>query len=104
MILYNVTVNIENASHDEWLKWMLNIHIPEVMQTAMFVENKVFKLHGDEDSGGITYSIQYFAESMSEVNQYLENFAPALRASADAQFGGKFVAFRSFLEMIHSTK
>lgn len=103
MILYNVTVNIENASHDAWLKWMLNIHIPEVMETRMFIENKVFRLHGDEDSGGATYSIQYFAESMDQVNQYLDEFAPALRSSADTQFGGKFVAFRSFLEMIYPT-
>jgi hypothetical protein len=103
MILYNVTINIDNDSHEEWLEWMLNVHIPEVMKTGMFLKNKVFLLHGDEDSGGLTYSIQYFAESMKEVDIYIRDFAPRLRADADEKFGGKFVAFRSLLEMIHSS-
>lgn len=101
MILYNVTINIENDSHEEWLDWMINTHIPEILETGLFVENKLFKLQGDEDSGGVTYSVQYFAKNMDDVNVYLENHAPALRNSAEKKFGGKFVAFRSLLELVH---
>ena len=100
-ILYNVTVNIENDSHDNWLHWMITEHIPQVMKTEMFKEYKIFKLQGDEDTGGITYSIQYFAESMKEVDEYMKTHAPFLRNEADKKFGGKFVAFRSLLELIH---
>ncbi|MEO8448027.1 MAG: DUF4286 family protein, partial [bacterium] len=28
MILYNVTVNVDDSVHDEWLEWMKTIHIP----------------------------------------------------------------------------
>ena len=31
MIVYSVTVNIENEVHDDWLSWMKNKHIPDVM-------------------------------------------------------------------------
>ncbi|MCE3229382.1 MAG: hypothetical protein K0S32_3933, partial [Bacteroidetes bacterium] len=33
MFIYNVTVNISNDIHTDWLKWMKEIHIPDVMKT-----------------------------------------------------------------------
>ena len=38
MIIYNVTCNVENEILQEWLQWMLEIHIPDVMQTGFFLE------------------------------------------------------------------
>ena len=44
MIIYNVTVNIENAYADEWLKWMKEVHVPDVMRTGVFVGNNIYKI------------------------------------------------------------
>ena len=44
MILYNVTVNVEDGIHHDWLTWMKETHIPDVMNTGMFIENKMLKL------------------------------------------------------------
>ena len=41
MLLYNVTVIIEDAAAEEWLQWMQEIHIPEVMATGKFVSNRL---------------------------------------------------------------
>ncbi|MGQ3086877.1 DUF4286 family protein, partial [Flavobacterium sp.] len=30
MIIYNVTINIDDSVHDKWLTWMMEKHIPEV--------------------------------------------------------------------------
>ena len=57
MIIYNVTINIEESIHDDWLLWMTNTHIPEVMKSKM---SKVIVI---EQLGGITYSIQYSYEN-----------------------------------------
>lgn len=35
MIIYNVTVNIEHNVHDEWLKFMKDEHIPDVMKNKL---------------------------------------------------------------------
>ena len=43
MIVYNVTCNVENPMASEWLEWMKTVHIPEVMATGCFVENKILK-------------------------------------------------------------
>lgn len=99
MILYNVTVNIDQTVEQEWLQWMKEVHIPEVMATGMFLENKIFKLLVEEEQG-TTYSFQYFAKSIKELNQYLQKFAPALQQDHAVKYNNKFVAFRSMLELV----
>jgi len=38
MILYNVTVKIMKPLEAEWLKWMKEVHIPDVINTGLFGE------------------------------------------------------------------
>ena len=66
MILYNVTINIDATIQKEWLIWMKEIHIPKVMETGCFTENKVYRILAEED-GGMAYSIQYFARMMISI-------------------------------------
>lgn len=100
MIIYNVTVNIDNAAREEWLQWMQETHIPDVMATGMFIENKILRLIGDEDTGGTTYAIQYTAKTMGDYERYRDEFAPALQKHAMELFGDKFTAFRTLLETV----
>ena len=53
MILYNITVNIDHDINKEWLVWMKDIHIPDVLSTGLFIENKVAKIHAEEDGTSI---------------------------------------------------
>lgn len=99
-IIYNVTLNVNHAAADSWLKWMQEIHIPEVMGTGLFIENRILRLIGDEDSGGVTFAVQYTAASMELYHQYKEKYAPALQTAHSAKFKDQFVAFRTLLEVI----
>ena len=41
MIIYNLTINLEDSIHDDWLEWMKKNHMPDVMRTGIetfFVE------------------------------------------------------------------
>ena len=100
MIIYNVTVNIESSIHDEWLGWMKSTHIPDVMQTGKFTSSRIFRIIGDEESGGKTYCIQYSCNTMSDFLEYEHDHAQALRAEHTAKFKDKFVAFRTLLESV----
>jgi len=100
MIIYNVTINIDHAVHDEWMKWMRETHIPEVMRSGMFTENRMLKVLGDEDSGGVTYSIQYTCKNMDDFQRYEKEFAPAFRNEYKNKFNDRFVAFRTLLEIV----
>ena len=100
MIIYNVTVNIEESVQQEWLAWMKKTHIPEVINTGIFVSAKMSKVLVEEQMGGITYSIQYSCESKAKLDEYQEKFAPQLQQEHTKKFQGKFVAFRTLLEVI----
>ena len=103
MILYNVTVNIDHDIHDEWLQWMKEKHIPDVLATGCFTNNKICKMLSGEHDGGITYSIQYLCESQEKLDHYQATFAPALQEEHTSKYSGKFVAFRSLLEVVQNT-
>lgn len=100
MVLYNVTVNIDEDVHDEWLQWMKEVHIPDVMATGHFLENKICKILA-ESEGGVSYAIQYLCSDMDQLDTYQELHAPRLQKEHSARYEGKFVAFRTLLEVVH---
>lgn len=99
MLLYNVTLIIEDAAADEWLQWMQEIHIPEVMATGKFVSNRLLKVL-DSPNEGVTYCAQYVAENLTDYNDYQNNYAPALQADLQSKFENRFVAFRTLMEFV----
>lgn len=103
MYIYNVTINIEDDVHDEWLEWMKTKHIPEVMDTKMFLDNKILQVLVDEERG-TTYSIQYSVKDLETLKLYQEVYAPNLQKEHKEKFEGKFVAFRTILRLEHQHK
>ena len=98
MILYNVTVSVDPEIHEEWLAWMKSKHIPDVLATGMFTENRLLRVLGTEEGEGCTYSVQYTAHSMDDYERYKAEFAPALQAEHTERYSNRFVAFRTLLE------
>lgn len=98
MFIYNVTVTLEDSIHDEWLKWMKETHVPDVMRTGLFVENKICKILSEELE--TTYAIQYTFHNMDDMNRYQQEHAPRLQKEHAEKFKDKFAAFRTILEII----
>ena len=99
MIIYNVTVKIDHEVHEDWLNWMQQVHIPDVMKTGMFSEQRMLKVL-DGMTDGNTYAIQYTCKDMATLDEYQEKHAPALQADHTARYKDKFVAFRTLLETV----
>lgn len=99
MYIYNVTINIDESIHETWLEWMNKEHIPAMLATGKFQKALMTKVQVEEDLGGITYSVQYRTDSKETLQKYYEENAADLRNQSKA-FEGKFVAFRTELEVI----
>ncbi len=97
-VIYNVTVNIDHEVHNDWFEWMRQEHIPEVLGTGMFIDARFSKILAEE-SGGLTYSIQYLCHDMEHYQKYQAEFAPSLQNKHNQKYGGKFVAFRTVLRV-----
>jgi hypothetical protein len=97
MIIYSVTIEIDQAIEQEWLEWMQHVHIPDVLRTECFRECGTYKLL-DAEPGASTYVLRYSCESLAEYHRYRDNFAPALQKDHAERFGGRFRASRQLLE------
>ncbi len=100
MYIYNVTTNIEESIHDEWLKWMKEFHIPDVLATGKFLSAKMAKVLVEEEMGGITYSVQFTTVDKETLENYYLEDADRLRQDVTKLFAGKFVSFRTELEIV----
>jgi hypothetical protein len=103
MLLYNVTVNIDQNIQEDWLNWMKTKHIPEVLATNCFVEARLSRIQGEEE-GGVTFSIMYLCENETIYNEYQQNHAPILQQKHAQLFQGKFAAFRTILTVLEEFK
>jgi hypothetical protein len=100
MLLYNVTVTIDLDVHQDWLLWMRETHIPDVMATGMFASNRMCRLLGHEHETSEIYTIQYLVQDMDQLRRYMNEFAPALQNEHQQRFEGKYAAFRTVMEVI----
>lgn len=99
MIIYNVTVNIDESIHQQWLTWIKE-HIPQVLGTGKFIEARLTRVLVKEEKGGITYSVQYKAPSREALDAYYKEDAEKLQGDGLKRFADKMLAFRTELEVI----
>jgi len=100
MFIYNVTVSINKANEAEWVQWMKEKHIADVLNTGLFSGNKFYKVLSHDDPATCSYCSMYFTSSLDNFVKYLNDFAPALRQDVDNRFGGQYAAFRTLLEEV----
>lgn len=97
MIIYSVTIVLDAALEADWLDWMKNVHIPEVLQTGCFVRCRMYRVvepPGSEPG----FVMQYECLSLAEYHRYREEFAPALQQKHTARYAGRFRGERRVLE------
>lgn len=49
MIIYNVTINIDDSVHNQWLNWLKTKHIGAVLATGCFYKAKLSKVLVEEE-------------------------------------------------------
>lgn len=97
MIIYNETIIVEDATYDEWLRYMQQTHIPAVMATGCFSSYRILKVI-DSPNEGITTCIQYNADDLVNFNQFFNQYLHGLQATHQQQFENKFVLFNTLME------
>lgn len=98
-IIYNVTIQIEKDIAEDWLGWMKEVHIPDVMATGMFESFQISRIIKDSPEG-INYAVQYICQDMKTLHQYQIKHAQKLQADHTERYQGKFVAFRTLMEIV----
>jgi hypothetical protein len=98
-IIYNVTISVDKNMTSNWMNWMLNEHLRDMMGTGCFLGFRFCELHTEQDLGP-TYTVQYELASQGDLDKYEQNFAPQMRAKGAQLFGEKALAFRSTMTVL----
>lgn len=100
MLVYNVTTHLHWNIHEDWLRWMQEVHIPEVLETGCFTGSSLLRLLEVDEAEGPTYAVQYHAATHADYQRYLAEHASRLRQSSIAVWGNRVIAFRSLMELV----
>ncbi|WP_299014631.1 DUF4286 family protein [uncultured Polaribacter sp.] len=99
MYIYNVTINIDDTVHKEWLSW-ISSKITQVLDTGKFTSAKLTEVLVEEEMGGKTYSVQYTTPNKETLDAYYKENAANLQAEGLQKFGAKMLTFRTELRVV----
>jgi len=99
-IIYSVTVKPDADIEAQYVEWLQEEHIHEVVATGCFDSFRFFKVLAEDESDGASYNIQYVTTEMARYFDYIHEFAPIMRSKGKEKFGDKFHAFRTVLKSI----
>lgn len=104
MFLYNVTIKVSPEIINEWIDWMQNEHLDEVIATGKFSKYFFYELLEPKEEGdeSRTFVAQYQTDSLERYKEYIEQHAPLLREKGFSRFGSGFIAFRSLMKAMKS--
>jgi len=101
MVLYNVTLSVEDNILEDWLSWLNNEHIPKVMQLGFFQKYRILKLLNEVEEGtGTTIAVQYECDSVPKLAKYLDEYVHSMQEEYPQRYDGRIAAFRTMLEEI----
>lgn len=98
-ILYNVSIELDAADREEWLSYMQDVHIPDVMKAGYF---ESYQLAEDTDApdGKVRFQVSYTVASMERYEAYRKEAAAALQDDHTKRFAGRFRASRQVLYLL----
>ena len=101
MIQYNQTVNIESSVEADWLQWMKEVQVPDILATGMFLNARIFRLLDIEESEGTaTYALQLHAATKEHLDIYQIKYEPALDQGHEQRYGSKALSFRTMMKEV----
>ena len=81
-VVYEVTAVVEHELAEEWERYMLERHIPDVLAAGWFTGASLVRAQGGR------YRICYRADSPAKLDRYLAESAPALRTEFSSRYPG----------------
>jgi hypothetical protein len=99
-VVYEVNLDLDAAIRSDYQAW-LDAHVAEICALPGFTGAKMFEVNDPAAAPGrASLCVQYQLRGQAELDQYLAEHAPRLRAEGIARFGGRFSASRRVLAVL----
>ena len=100
MIIYNITIKVDWSIAEDWLKWMQDFYVPEMLDTGCFEKHQLVRILQVDETDGPTYASQYYAATLTKYDYYLQHHAPELRNKVTEKWGERYVDFRTLMQVV----
>lgn len=98
MITYQVEVTVPSPLVDQWVEYMTQQHIADVVNTGLFLTAHLIKVVDPIVDNASVFRVRYACRSTEDLATYRREHAPALQAHHTEKFGSAIIAVRSVTE------
>ncbi len=99
MIIFNITFNVEDDISREWLDYMQNELIPEMLKTKRVHSAVLSELLLDEPQG-TSYALQFKSDNAENLKKFKEEELPRIFTGISTKYGDKVVFFPTEMKII----
>ncbi len=99
-MLYVVILAIDGSRATDWVKWMIDVHIPEVMETGCFVKATMVRDADGDRAGRVGYRCYFRSATDADLDRYHNEYAKELQARHTGRYGNSFTARREVLPVV----
>ncbi|OKS89615.1 DUF4286 family protein [Mucilaginibacter polytrichastri] len=100
MIIYNETFVVDEGIHEQWLAWVKENHIANIIATGDFQSHQILRVLNSPNEG-VTYCIQYFTDHVDKHEHFMLYHMNPLHIAHNQQFENRFVLFNTLMEQIN---
>lgn len=98
---YNITTLVPEEIEEEWVKWIVEIHLKEILDTGLILQHYLYKLRDKNVQEGVTYTLQIFFKHLQDYEKFKTLYEQKLLEKRKENWGNACLSFISSMEVIH---
>ncbi len=100
MIIFNTTYCVTDKVYGGFIKWLKEQHIPQMLASGFFSDERVSKVITQEEQEGTSVSVQLTAQSMDAIADWNEQHGDLFKMEVASLFSEEVLFFSTFMEII----
>ena len=101
MIIYNTTFNVPENLQTEFLDFMRNEYIPQVIQSDILKEPRLSRIFGREDDDGYSFALEFKADNIQDLEEWNKKEGKKLYFKVLTKFRQNILGFATLMQPIN---
>lgn len=100
MIIYNITCKVDWTVHAQWVPWIKEAYIPEMLYGGLFYHGQLVKLIDTDETDGPTYALQFYARSLENYRLFTADAGTAPLRRFHNKWTQSVVTFGTVMQLV----
>lgn len=100
-MVFNTTYHVENNSLDDFLLFVKEFLITNVLEEKSFSNPRLLKIIGGEEDEGVSLAFQFDIKDLDSLNEWYENAGSDINEKMLSQFGQRVAGFSTLMETLY---